>query len=770
MPPQPSRSILPLLALALACLGVLSPLIVIHAQRVEVDASLEVFLAADERSRGSLEKLQSAMTERAACLVLVRFDGIFSDSGAELIHELSESLMTLEIPRLFSLTRARRPVRSKTFSLNLNDMVEFEHFLPLDGRTDEEWREIEELVTDYPWARDLLASKDGKWTMLIAEIERPLETHEQRAQLRSEVEAIVAPFRERVDELHYSAFPFIEAEMHDNIQDDVRRFLYVLPFLLAAILLVTFRSGQVLLCVLAFETMGVGMVPAVFNWNGVALNLYTGILFPLVAGLQLTFLTHFFAALRWAQRKGLPFAEALPSALHHVVRPSAFACITTVIGLLSLLSCDVGLVKDFGLLGAQAVVLCFCLTFLPPFFLARYLVSKHAQPPDIELHALDEAEVGTSHLSRIVSGTLTRRGLVLGVALVLVALALPALTLVRTDLRAIEFLSPESQSRQAMTAVDTHMGGMNLFELAVDCGSAGGIQEPDTLHFLGDLENYCASVDGVTNVYGYAQIYSMLNEIWMREAPGSRAVPETADGIAAVGMVVHSTNILFEESMFDAERRRSTIFIRTRDMPAERYLGILQDIVAYADAHRPANVTIDGKAGLHSVLDSDRRIVRSQISSLSLCIAAVFATLCLLWRSPRLALVAILANIPALAAVLALHGYAAIPLNSVTVMVGAVVLGIAVDNGIHLLSFYKSERERFDDARTCMRWVLAHKLVPMACTTAVLASGFSLFLFSSFPPLVDFGVLSILALVVALTSTALVLPPLLAIALGERTA
>ena len=66
-------------------------------------------------------------------------------------------------------------MRSAKFSLNLDDIVEFKEFLPLDGRTDEEWQEIAEHVTDYPWARDLLASKDGSWTMLIAEIERPLK-------------------------------------------------------------------------------------------------------------------------------------------------------------------------------------------------------------------------------------------------------------------------------------------------------------------------------------------------------------------------------------------------------------------------------------------------------------------------------------------------------------------------------------------------------------------------------------------------------------------
>jgi predicted RND superfamily exporter protein len=226
-------------------------------------------------------------------------------------------------------------------------------------------------------------------------------------------------------------------------------------------------------------------------------------------------------------------------------------------------------------------------------------------------------------------------------------------------------------------------------------------------------------------------------------------------------MILYTQDFLFEDSIYDAAKRKTTLFIRTRDMPAKRYLGILEEIVGFADAAQPAGLVVGGKSGLHSVLESDRRIVGSQVRSLALCLAAVFLTLCILWRSPRLALVAILVNVPALATVLALHGYARVPLNSVTVMVGAVFLGIAVDNCIHLLSFWQDERERFDDARDELRWVLAHKLGPIACTTAVLVSGLSLFLLSRFPPLADFGLLSILALGVALLAIAVLLPPLL---------
>ena len=764
--PPPSRSILPLLAVAVVVLGALAPLLVRELKRSEVDASMEVFFAADERSMGSFDRLEAMMTERIACLVLLHFDGIFSPEGAALIDEVGKALAALDgVPACFSLTRARRPVRAPGFSLDPRKFVVFEPFLPLSGvESPEEWAALEASVTDYPWARDLLVSRDGKWTMLVAEVERDLSTHEARVRLRTEVEEVVARFRDRVEEVHIGSFPFIEAEVREDIQENGRRFFFFLPILLAVILLITFRSWQVLFCVLAFETMGVGLVPVIFALNGASINLYTGILFPLVAGLQLTFLTHFFAALRWGQGKGFALPVAIEVALRHVLRPSAIAAVTTIIGLLSLLTCDVGLVRDFGWLGAQAVLACFAVTFLPPWLLAKFLL--RGQPPrgEAALHAADQVALWLDRLSPLVTRLARRRKLVLGIAAGLVLGAVPGLWGVRTDLRAIEFLSSNSDSRRTMAAVDEHMGGMNLFELEIDCGSPKAIQSPESLAYLERVERFAASVDGVSNVYGYAQIFSMLNELWNRGAPGSRTVPQSVPLIMAMSAIVGGEDFMFEESIHDDEQRRTTVFIRTHDMPAKRYLGILEEIVAFAAAEKPDYVTVDTRSGLHSVLESDRRIVGSQVRSLLLCLVSVFATLCLLWRSLRLAAVAILVNLPPLAAVLALHGYAGIPLNSVTVMVGAVVLGIAVDNGIHLLSFWSEERDRFTDPRDCLRWVLAHKLGPIVCTTAVLVSGLSLFLLSSFPPLADFGELSILALSVALASTVLALPPLLLVA------
>ena len=340
----------------------------------------------------------------------------------------------------------------------------------------------------------------------------------------------------------------------------------------------------------------------------------------------------------------------------------------------------------------------------------------------------------------------------------LTLVAVPAMGRVRTDLRAIEFLSPGSSSRQALEAIDQKMGGVNLFELEVDCGAPGAIQEPENLAFQERLEHFAADLEGVTNVYGYAQIYAMLNQIWQRDAEGSRHVPTSPTLIAAMGLLVHGQEFLFDESIYDSTRQRTTLFVRTQDMPAARYLELVESIREFGEEHAPEGVLVQPRAGLHSVLESDRRIVTSQVSSLGLCILAVFLTLSVLWRSPRMALVALGVNLLPLTAVLALHGFGGVPLNSITVMVGAVVLGIAVDDSIHLLSYWTAIRSKVPDAQLAMRMTLERKLVPMLCTTAVLVSGLSLLLFSSFPPVADFGELSVVALLVALGSTLLGAP------------
>jgi hypothetical protein len=114
-------------------------------------------------------------------------------------------------------------------------------------------------------------------------------------------------------------------------------------------------------------------------------------------------------------------------------------------------------------------------------------------------------------------------------------------------------------------------------------------------------------------------------------------------------------------------------------------------------------------------------------------------------------------------AVLAFAAVAGISLNSVTIMVAAVCLGIAVDDSVHFITHWRDERMSGADLSQALRRTLDAKTRPILCSSLVLIGVFSIFGLSSFPPVVDFGWLAAGAFLGALISVLVGLPALLCV-------
>ena len=95
-----------------------------------------------------------------------------------------------------------------------------------------------------------------------------------------------------------------------------------------------------------------------------------------------------------------------------------------------------------------------------------------------------------------------------------------------------------------------------------------------------------------------------------------------------------------------------------------------------------------------------QKLVSSQVDTLWYVLLATFLMFLVLLRSPLFALLGMAPNILAAAAVLAVMGFAGIPLNMMTAAIAAVSIGIGVDFAIHYLHRYRTERQQSGDAAT----------------------------------------------------------------------
>ena len=91
-------------------------------------------------------------------------------------------------------------------------------------------------------------------------------------------------------------------------------------------------------------------------------------------------------------------------------------------------------------------------------------------------------------------------------------------------------------------------------------------------------------------------------------------------------------------------------------------------------------------------------------------------------------------NILAAAAVLAVMGFAGIPLNMMTAAIAAVSIGIGVDFAIHYLHRYRTERQQSGDAATAIAQTHGSIGRALFLTGLTVMVGFSVLCFSNFVP------------------------------------
>jgi len=124
-------------------------------------------------------------------------------------------------------------------------------------------------------------------------------------------------------------------------------------------------------------------------------------------------------------------------------------------------------------------------------------------------------------------------------------------------------------------------------------------------------------------------------------------------------------------------------------------------------------------------------------------------------------LIALFPNLFASGTILGVMGWFAIPLDMMTITIAAISIGIAVDNTIHYIHRFKHELSvdhNYTQAMYRSHASIGHALYYTSLTVII---GFSILSLSNFLPTIYFGLLTGLAMLVALIACLTLLPRLL---------
>jgi predicted RND superfamily exporter protein len=154
-------------------------------------------------------------------------------------------------------------------------------------------------------------------------------------------------------------------------------------------------------------------------------------------------------------------------------------------------------------------------------------------------------------------------------------------------------------------------------------------------------------------------------------------------------------------------------------------------------------------------------LFKSQILTLGVVVLVLLSMFFILFRSLKLALIAIGPNLLAISMVLGVMGWLNIPLDMMTITIAAISIGIAVDNTIHYIYRFRYE---FQYEHSYIKTVhQCHGSIGRALyyTSLTIISGFLILTLSNFIPSIYFGLLTAMAMLIALLAALTLLPQLI---------
>ena len=211
----------------------------------------------------------------------------------------------------------------------------------------------------------------------------------------------------------------------------------------------------------------------------------------------------------------------------------------------------------------------------------------------------------------------------------------------------------------------------------------------------------------------------------------------------------------------DLDQARLTVRVKetSKTLRRDDFLKRLEADMEAVLGYEPGQVQFTGMLVLYNnVLQS---LFRSQILTLGAVFGAILVMFLLLFRSLPLAFIALAPNVLAAGLVLGVMGLVGIPLDIMTITIAAIVVGIGVDDCIHYVHRYMREFAVDRDYHAAM--YRCHNSIGRAMyyTTLTVVVGFSTLTLSNFNPSIYFGLLTVLAMVVAVLGALLLLPRLI---------
>lgn len=769
---NPKTIIAATLALTVVCLAV------IIIRGISFNGSPETLARKDETYR-FYNETRSVFGDDHVIIVAITTDDVFTLQFLDKLNRLTLKLAAIPgVEQAMSLTNIKT-IRRESDSISVGRLIDPYR---INQASEQDLGKLKQEITTDPLYLRHYVSQDGRSTS----VDVFLKTLDE-AETRSVAEHIEREVKSEAngDEIFLTGVPVVDARGIRSMLRDTILLSPLSALLCFGVFLAAFRSfwGAVLpMCALI---IGLIWTLGLMSGLGRPITLATLSLPTTLMAVGSSYIFHVLNQYRVsmsalaAHHDERDEQKAWLDGLKFISPAVVLSATATMAGFGALASSTVPTARDMGIFEALGVLALLFLTvcFIPA---ALSLLPRHALGTSDSRR--DYAVILNGLLVNITALALFRRRIVLFATLLATVIIGAGAFWLRVDTNYLHIFPRDSETVRDAEKLHQRLAGAATVQLIVR-GSKGSIGDPEFLRAAASLEAFSLQQPGVDAGVSVVDIIKRIDEVLRGSPTGiDEAVPSDSRRLSMI-----LNDYLFQDPAFTrlvtADGSMMTIILRVNLFSSTELKRLTQNIDAWSASNLPSGVTQRATGSIILLNDASDAVATSQATSLGIALVTIYLMMVVLFRSLATGLLALIPNLLPIVCYFGVLGWSETPLDITSSLVASAVLGLAVDNAVHMIRRYRQcvaerrdqgeqigERLSATDEGWAMWLTMLRTGKPMVLANLMLIAAFLVFVLSSFVPVRIAGLLWATGIAACLAADLVFLPVLMKSKLFERAA
>lgn len=815
----------------------LTALFAFFAKDIKTDNSIEIWLEKSDPSLVFYKKFKKDFGNEEFLLIAINKDDLFTAEGIRLINKIASEVKKLNgIKDVMSLAATfKEKINTPYFKELIAQDSKYGHTGNRLGKTSTLEIFKQDILKDPLYVNNLI-SKNGKTTAIIAMVEGPSTVRGNDGQsekrqnwsdyrkdlVRNVRDIISSSFtipeqtvsgndggksffkflkskfsqsdtaQSLVSSGVYLAGPtVVNAELDRMSQSDMAMFVPVMFCAAFVMLIIIFRKVPGIILPMVAIGLSIIWIMGIFALCGNTMNMVSSIITPVIFVVALSTTIHIINHHYTDTFPSPAGTKLITNTMRNIGVPCLFNNLTTAIGFLSLLISDVAPVKITGAFTAAGIMLSFFIStviIIIVFSIKSGAVFKHKELENInhlnpvKVHSESpvlqyQSRFFTNLLKGISLFVCKRTGFVLILSSILVAVSIYGICRLKVESDIIKSFPDDSEILVSNRQIEQHLTGLLPIEIVLHSKADNQtILNLATLENMETFQESLKNIDEVTFSLSIVDFIKKANSAINQGNPDYFKIPETDEKAEVCLNMASIYGSGIADRFHTPDNRVARISVRMKQVGSDRYGELMSNIEGYIDKDLSNNLNVKITGVVHLLIEMQDYLLSSQIKTFSLAFLIIFIVMIFLLRSIKLAIISVIPNIIPIVITFGVMGFAGIRLDSGTIMIASVAIGIAVDDTIHFLYRFKKEfslasaEPPFSDLSMVrdtalkdnyiisIEQTITHLGKAMIFTSIVAFCGFMTLCFSNFKPIQYFGLLTAITMVSALVGDLIVLP------------